>query len=739
MEGGFSLYRWFRDISITRKLYFTIGAMALLIGVELFVLLFSLHTLSSLRAYVGGEGLWSKGQKDAVFHLYRYGVSHSEKDYELFEQFMRVPMGDAKTRRALLTGDPNMDEARSGFLEGRNHPDDIDGMISLFVHFHSIYYIKKAIVVWGGGQAVAMQLLPIAEKMHQELNSPRPSQDKINVLLASISELNEKLTAYEDEFSFTLGEGSRWLERVVVRLLFITALTVETTGLLLAISISRGMQKGLRSIIGAAASFATGELSARAEVLSRDEIGQVANSFNDMADKLQSRMRELAQVNHYLRHEIAERERAEADLRRMNETLEVRVADRTATLTHFVDALHKEAADRERAEAALRQSQKMDAIGQLTGGIAHDFNNMLASISGSLEMIDRRTAQGSTDGLERYVQAAQTSAVRAATLTHRLLAFSRRQTLDPKPTDMNLLVRGMEELFKNTVGPAIQVETRLDPQLGSTLCDPHQLENALLNLIINARDAMPDGGSLRIETANRVVPERGGVSHDWQPNLPPGDYVALIVSDTGVGMTPAILERAFDPFFTTKPLGQGTGLGLSMVHGFVQQSGGQVSLRSEDGQGTVATIYLPRHLEATDQVAQAQIVAVSGPRASPANAVVLLVEDEPDIRMVVVDLLEDTGYTVLTAGDGASGLRIIDSEVQIDLLVSDVGLPGSINGRQLADAARQRRPGLKVLFITGYAEASTVGSGSLEDGIQVLTKPFTLTAFASKVQGMINS
>jgi len=401
-------------------------------------------------------------------------------------------------------------------------------------------------------------------------------------------------------------------------------------------------------------------------------------------------------------------------------------------------------AEKETAEALaqteeqLRQSQKMEAIGQLTGGIAHDFNNLLQGISGSLELVRTRVAQGRTAELGRYVETAIGSANRAAALTHRLLAFARRQTLDPKPTSLNQLVDGMEELFSRTVGVSIQVETKLTDEPWTTLCDPNQLENALLNLVINARDAMPDGGQLVIETTNTVIPDRRRAPRDEpRANVPPGHYVVLSVTDTGTGMAPDVLTRAFDPFFTTKPLGQGTGLGLSMIHGFVQQSGGHVHLRSEKGQGTRVTIYLSRHLEATHGEAEADADAAAGlPGAT--SAVVLVVGDEPPVRMVVVDALSDLGYTVLEAGDGCAGLSILESTARIDLLLTDVGLPGGMNGRQLADASRQRRPDLKVLFMTGYADSVVVGNGSLEQGMQVMTKPFALDALAAKVQMFIN-
>ncbi len=383
------------------------------------------------------------------------------------------------------------------------------------------------------------------------------------------------------------------------------------------------------------------------------------------------------------------------------------------------------------AQEALRQSQKMEAVGQLTGGLAHDFNNLLTGIAGSLELLQTRVAQGRIKDIDRYVAAAQGSAKRAAALTHRLLAFSRRQTLEPKPIDVNRLIAGMEELIRRTVGPGITVEVVGTAGLWSIQADPNQLENALLNLCINARDAMPEGGRLTVETANRWLDERAGRERD----LAPGQYLSLCVSDTGTGMTPEVSARAFDPFFTTKPLGLGTGLGLSMTYGFVRQSGGQARIYSEPGHGTMVCLYLPRHYGeeeslATTAVAQDRMAAVEG-------ETVLVVDDEPTVRMLVREVLEDLGYRALEAANGAEGLRILQSGARIDLLVTDVGLPGGMNGRQVADAGRALRPGLKVLFITGYAENAVVGNGHLEPGMRVLTKPFAMDQLASRIRDLI--
>ena len=410
------------------------------------------------------------------------------------------------------------------------------------------------------------------------------------------------------------------------------------------------------------------------------------------------------------------------------------VEARTADLTQALDRLQAEVSERQRTEEALRQSQKMESLGQLTGGIAHDFNNLLTGISGCLELMQTRLQQGRTGEIGRYITAAAESVTRAASLTHRLLAFARRQTLELKQVNVNRLASGMEDLIRRTVGPTIDVEMVFTGGVWMTLCDSNQLESALLNLCINAKDAMEGAGRLTIETANVRLDDAYAAS---QRDVRPGQYVMLSVTDTGVGMSAATVASAFDPFFTTKPIGQGTGLGLSMVYGFVKQSGGHVRIYSEPGIGTTIRLYLPRDLAMEDQpVAAVQAVA-------PADIVrsgkkVVVVEDEALIRGLIVDMLEEGGYQILEASDGPSGLRVIEQAEDVELLVTDVGLPG-MNGRQLADAARALHPALKVLFITGYAHNAAVGNRLLEENMQLITKPFALDVLAAKIRGMVEA
>jgi PAS domain S-box-containing protein len=382
-------------------------------------------------------------------------------------------------------------------------------------------------------------------------------------------------------------------------------------------------------------------------------------------------------------------------------------------------------------EDRLRQAQKMEAVGQLTGGIAHDFNNLLTGIVGSLDLLQSRLERGRLENLPRYIQAAQTSANRAAALTHRLLAFSRRQPLQPKPVNANGLISGMEELLRRTISERVRLEIIAAGGLWPTLCDPNQLENAVLNLAINARDAMPEGGRLTIETCNTHLDRAYAAQY---VGVEPGQYICICVTDTGTGMTPEVIRRAFDPFFTTKPTGQGTGLGLSMIYGFAKQSSGHAAIYSEPGRGTTVKIYLPRFRG--EAVAFPSSAAIYGPHRAEAGETVLVVEDEAVVRDLIVEVLQDLGYHALEAEDGAAGLAVLQSQARVDLVVTDVGLP-DITGRDMIERARSHRADLKVLFITGYAENAVFGNGHLDPGQQMITKPFPVDALASRIREMI--
>lgn len=410
--------------------------------------------------------------------------------------------------------------------------------------------------------------------------------------------------------------------------------------------------------------------------------------------------------------DVTAKKAAEQALLDLNRTLETRISEAVA--------------ENEAAQAALRQAQKMEAVGQLTGGIAHDFNNLLAGITGSLDLIKLRLNQGRTADLERYVAVAQGAAQRAAALTHRLLAFSRQQTLQPVPTDINALVSGMEELIQRTVGPTIEVSVQLESALKTCLVDPAQVENALLNLCINARDALRGGGDLRIRTFD----QRGG-----ELELPPGDYLTIAVEDNGCGMSPEVLAKVFEPFFTTKAVGAGSGLGLPMIYGFARQSGGQVRIESEEGGGTRVFLSLP----ARELPVAAPAMAGAGEEIPGAarGATVLVVEDEASVRAFVSETLAGQGYAVIEAADSKAGLRLLRSDICIDALVTDIGLPGGMDGHRMVLESRAARPGLPVLFMTGYARPEVLENSPLEPAGLVLTKPFALEALLRGVEALL--
>jgi PAS domain S-box-containing protein len=401
-----------------------------------------------------------------------------------------------------------------------------------------------------------------------------------------------------------------------------------------------------------------------------------------------------------------------------------------AKVTRDITARRQHEEELHRVEAALAQSQKMEAVGQLTGGVAHDFNNLLTLVLGNLELLEK-DGESAQEGWPRTLRAARRAAERGAALTQRLLAFSRRQALRPHDTDINRLVSGMSELLRSTLGERIAIETVLAGGLWRTFVDSNQLESAVLNLAVNARDAMPDGGKLTIETGNTHLDEEYAAAHS---EVTPGQYVLLAVSDSGTGMSDETIARAFEPFFTTKPEGEGTGLGLSQIYGFVKQSNGHVKIYSELGHGTTLKIYLPRYVGSEEPAVSAPAEA----QVALGDATVLVVEDDGDLREYIVSILTRLGYRALGAGEASAALTIIESHPEVGLILTDVGLPG-LNGRRLADEAQRRLPGVKILFTSGYARNAIVHHGVLDHGVELLSKPFTMDGLARKLHQVLQS
>jgi signal transduction histidine kinase/CheY-like chemotaxis protein len=412
--------------------------------------------------------------------------------------------------------------------------------------------------------------------------------------------------------------------------------------------------------------------------------------------------------------------------RQLAQSLEVQILQRTQALAAANAQLRREIAERERAQQQMLHAQKMEAIGQLTGGVAHDFNNLLTVIFGSLDALRLRLV-GRDAAAERMIEAALRSAERGAGLTQRLLAFARRQTLAPASVDINRLVLGMSELMRHSLGASVALETVLAAGLWRAQCDPHQLEIAMLNLVINARDAMPEGGRLTVETANATFDEAYAARHD---QVSPGDYVMVAISDTGAGMSEEVAARAFEPFFTTKEVGQGTGLGLSMVYGFVKQSGGHVKIYTEPQHGTTVKVYLPRSDAGQDR--QPASRGAGDAANGPADGTILVVEDDEDVRSYTAQVLRQGGYAVLEANNGAAALAVMGSGARIDLLFTDVMMP-RMNGRELAEAARRLSRDLKIIFTSGYSPNALFHGGTLEPGTALLPKPFTAEALLRRV------
>jgi signal transduction histidine kinase/DNA-binding response OmpR family regulator len=493
---------------------------------------------------------------------------------------------------------------------------------------------------------------------------------------------------------------------------------VMAASLLFAALVSGWLQAAVTRPILALTEAANGvirkrDFSLRVQKATEDEVGILVDAFNAMLSEVGERSTALEQSNQALQHEMQVRLAAEEALRQFNATLEERILERTADL--------------ERAHAQLRQSQKLEAIGQLTGGVAHDFNNVLQVIAGNLQLLQMSFA-GNPEA-QRRLETAAFATDRGAKLSSQLLAFARRQPLQPISTNVGRILRGMDDLLRRALGESVHIETIVAGGLWSTLVDPHQLENVILNLAINARDAMQADGRLTLELGNAMLDDSYAAG---EPDVTAGQYVLLAISDTGCGMAPDVLARAFEPFFTTKREGEGTGLGLSMAYGFVKQSNGHIRIYSEVGSGTTIRIYLPRSMQPEVDVSSSRSAPVTG-----GTETILVVEDDPVVQATVVDTLQGLGYRVLRASDGQAALTILQSGIPVDMIFTDVVMPGPVRSVDMARQAKQLIPGIAVLFTSGYTQNAIVHGGRLDPGVELISKPYRREALARKIRQVI--
>jgi two-component system cell cycle sensor histidine kinase/response regulator CckA len=849
-----------------RRLWLGIALLVITAIGLLTIIYFSLQVESSVRAYVGGEGLYSKGQKDAVYHLIRYAGTHDEAEYEAYLEAIAVPRGDKIARIELEKPNPDLDVAAAGFLQGRNHPEDIPTLITTFRVFRRVSYIDQAIAIWTDGDALIDQLVADGDRLHGLILSGTASPAEIDAVVADIGALNEQLTVLEDRFSAVLGEGARWIRD----LLFIVA--SAATALLLAIAGAvfiwfvrriRRSEGRYRLLLDAAPDAivvtdrndrvvlfndaAERIVGARAESVRGEPVATVielddakmpgppagpgdpgwppppreleAHRADGSRFWAESTIADLGLGQEpgttIIFRDVSERHAAENALRESQEhlafaleagrmgTWEWEIATGRITWSHSMEGIvgippgsfggtyeafaelvnpddrqsMRQAVERAMAsdgeylvecrmgppgaqitpivaqgrvvrdaggqpvrmvgvaldvtarrelEGQLRHAQKMESVGRLAGGIAHDFNNLLTAITGHGDLLAQSLEE--TDPRQADVAAINAAASRAAALTRQLLAYGRQSLMRPEPVDLNSVVSDIEPMLRRLIGEDVELRTSLEPDLGWVQADAGQLDQVILNLVVNARDALSSGGTIELSTANVTLDEAYAGEH---PGARPGDFVMISVSDTGVGIDPPTLARIFEPYFTTKDRGRGTGLGLATVVGIVEQSGGHIDVTSKVGQGTTFRVYLPRQADPRGAAA-----AETGVAAVPkgGNETVLLAEDEEAVRRLAAMALERNGYRVIAAPDGLAALDMAAAhDGRIDLLLTDVIMPG-LNGRELATRFATIHPEARVLFMSGYAGDTLSAQGVLDSSVAFLAKPFVPTELARKVR-----
>ena len=860
----------FRRLPIVGKLRIIVGVfVAIVICVFLLGVLRS-EILTGVRAYVGGEGLWSKAEKRAVLSLNRYAASRAESDYQQYLSEIAVPTGDKQARLELQRPSPDMSQVRRGFEQGRNSPEDVDSMSKLFRRFGRIGYMARAIAIWTDGDQYIDQLRSLADNLHREINSPQPDAQRIAAIIDQVATVDARVTPLEDDFSATLGQGARWINRA----LSLATLLASGVLLLMGIGLSSAVLKQIRNseekyrnlintandailVIDAETRLVLEANNRAVEVLGIPQqqlVGKPESQlYSDENDQSRpqllapnaagpARNRELKLLRAHgtpvpvevsasatelggrpailaIFRDIRDRLEAAAVLRRsedrfsyliqnLSDVITVVAVDGTMlyhspsiervtgynssdllgkSLLAFVHpddepavraalerltlnvgsaappeyrfrrkdgswvwlesvgnnllndvavggivVTSRDVTGRRGLEEQVRQSQKMEAVGRLAGGIAHDFNNLLMVIQGYAEIVLQE--ESASPAVRKNVETIVRTSESAASLTRQLLSFSRKHVFSPQVLHLNALVNRMSEMLLGVLRDEMEFVVKLDPDACCISADPGQIEQVIMNLVVNARDAMPQGGKLTLETA-RVARDASRASRP--ATGPRGDFVVLSVTDTGIGMDRDTQSRIFEPFFTTKRKDEGTGLGLSVVYNIVRASGGYVRVSSEPGRGTTLQVFFPR----VDTPAKPQPVEAPVEILRTGRETILVAEDQPDLRWMICQFLQELGYSVLEAKDGGDAVTLAEQyKGTIDVLLTDVVMP-HIRGSEVARRLCASRRDMKVIFMSGYTEGEfgAVPGENLEPGTTLLQKPFELDSLALKIREVLEA
>ena len=726
----------FLDLPVAKKLVVILWLFLLIVVSLLGLSYVTIENLSAARAYVGGEGLWSKAQKQAVHDLLRYSTSHSDADYENYRQALLVPLGDKQARLELEKPVPDMRIVRNGFIQGRNSPQDVEGMATLFRRFRHSRYMSEAVDIWTQGDALIERLEKLGDNLHDKISSGRPDPRRIAEIARQVDLVGNQLTPLEDRFSYALGAGARQAKSSFLVVTFGATVASVMAGLLFTFFMLRHIrqtEERYKHLID----------TANDVILVLDaETGVILDANERSSELLGLPLREIVGLR-------GEQIVAESDREQYRKVLDgtlkgTLVAGRqlhlslsdgrcmtvevNTSLTEFegkkiVQGIFRDITDRQRLEEEVRQAQKMEVVGRLAGGIAHDFNNLLMVILTQVSKIQNLPKRAQ---LLQHAETVRTAAERAASLTKQLLAFGRKQVLMLQILDLNELLGEVKEMLSTLPAQQVQLMVTPSPQPLPVEVDPGKIEQVIMNLAVNACDAMPSGGVVRIKTSQvSMMHSNPGAKTSSTA------HALLEITDTGCGMDDETKAHLFEPFFTTKPLGKGTGLGLSTVYGIVKQSGGTIEVDSVPGEGTTFRVYLPI---VEQPVSPRKTAKVPSP-VTTGSETVLLAEDQPSIRSALRELLESKGYQVLEAQNGGEALELAEHHSgSINVLVTDVIMP-HIRGLELAKRVTELHPDIRVIFMSGYSEDALLENRLLSQGnMTLIQKPFDPEDLAQKIR-----